>query len=54
MDRPEAGSLGGAPLEEAKSWAKARCGSSLASVVGDVTVIFPLIYAAALDKISGD
>ncbi|WP_296804786.1 deoxyhypusine synthase [uncultured Methanobrevibacter sp.] len=54
MDRPEAGSLGGAPLEEAKSWAKARCGSNLASVVGDVTVIFPLIYAAALDKISRD
>ena len=54
MDRPEAGSLGGAPLEEAKSWAKARCGSSLASVVGDVTIIFPLIYAAALDKIYGD
>ena len=54
MDRPEAGSLSGAPLEEAKSWAKARCGSSLASVVGDVTVIFPLIYAAALDKISSD
>ncbi len=51
MDRPEAGSLGGAPLEEAKSWSKARCGSNLASVVGDVTVIFPLIYAAALDKI---
>ena len=51
MDRPESGSLGGAPLEEAKSWAKARCGSSLASVVGDVTVIFPLIYAAALDRI---
>lgn len=54
MDRPEAGSLGGAPLEEAKSWAKARCGSSLASVVGDVTVIFPLIYASVLDKINSD
>ena len=54
LDRPEAGSLGGAPLEEAKSWAKAKCGSNLASVVGDVTVIFPLIYAAALDKISSD
>ena len=54
MDRPESGSLGGAPLEEAKSWAKARCGSSLASVVGDVTIIFPLIYAAALDKIGDD
>ncbi|WP_298501848.1 deoxyhypusine synthase [uncultured Methanobrevibacter sp.] len=54
MDRPEAGSLGGAPLEEAKSWSKARCGSNLSSVVGDVTVIFPLIYAAALDKIGSD
>ena len=54
MDRPKAGSLGGAPLEEAKSWAKAKCGSNLASVVGDVTVIFPLIYAAALDKINSD
>ena len=54
MDRPESGSLGGAPLEEAKSWAKAKCGSNLASVVGDVTVIFPLIYAAALDKINSD
>lgn len=54
MDRPEAGSLGGASLEEAKSWAKAKCGSNLASVVGDVTVIFPLIYAAALDKITGE
>lgn len=54
MDRPEAGSLGGAPLEEAKSWAKARCGSNLASVVGDVTVIFPLIYAAALDIIQNE
>lgn len=54
MDRPEAGSLGGAPLEEAKSWAKAKCESNLASVVGDVTVIFPLIYAAALDKIVND
>ncbi|MDO5859230.1 deoxyhypusine synthase [Methanobrevibacter sp.] len=54
MDRPEAGSLGGAPLEEAKSWAKAKCGSNLASVVGDVTIIFPFIYAAALDKLSSD
>lgn len=51
MDRPESGSLSGAPLEEAKSWAKAKCGSNLATVIGDVTVIFPLIYAAALDKI---
>lgn len=50
MDRSENGSLSGAPLEEAKSWSKAKCGSNLVSVVGDVTVIFPLIYAAVLDK----
>ncbi|MDR0900895.1 MAG: deoxyhypusine synthase [Methanobrevibacter sp.] len=52
MDRPESGSLSGASLEEAKSWSKAKCGSNLVSVVGDVTVIFPLIYAGALDKIA--
>jgi len=52
MDRSETGSLSGAPLEEAKSWSKAKCGSNLVSVVGDVTVIFPLIYAGTLDKLN--
>ncbi|WP_066971403.1 deoxyhypusine synthase [Methanobrevibacter filiformis] len=52
MDRAETGSLSGAPLEEAKSWSKAKCGSNLVSVVGDVTILFPLILAGALDKIS--
>jgi deoxyhypusine synthase len=52
MDRHETGSLSGAPLEEAKSWSKAKCESNLATVIGDVTIIFPLIYAAAIDKIS--
>ena len=51
MDRPEAGSLSGAPLQEDKSWSKAICDSTLATVIGDVTIIFPLIYAAVLDKI---
>lgn len=49
MDRSETGSLGGAPLEEAKSWAKARAGSNLVTVIGDATVLFPLILAGALD-----
>lgn len=53
MDRPETGSLSGTPLEEAKSWSKARCGSDLVTVIGDVTIIFPLIYGATLDKIKG-
>ena len=51
LDRPEAGSLSGAPLQEAKSWSKAKCGSTLETVIGDVTIIFPLIYAGVLDKI---
>ena len=44
-------SLSGAPLQEAKSWSKAKCGSTLETVIGDVTIIFPLIYASVLDKI---
>lgn len=51
LDRSEGGSLSGAPLEEAKSWAKAKAASNLVTVVGDATVLFPLIVAGALDKI---
>ena len=51
MDRPEAGSLSGAPLEEAKSWSKAKIKSNLANVIGDSTVLFTLIWADALNKI---
>lgn len=47
MDRSETGSLSGAPLEEAKSWAKARAGSNLVTVIGDATIIFPLMVAGA-------
>lgn len=52
LDRSEGGSLSGAPLEEAKSWAKAKCGSNLVTVIGDATVMFPLIVAGALDKVN--
>ena len=51
MDRPETGSLSGAALEEAKSWSKAKHGSNLVTVIGDVTIIFPLIMASVLDKL---
>lgn len=49
MDRSETGSLSGAPLEEAKSWAKAKAGSNLVTVVGDVTIIFPMMVAGAME-----
>lgn len=53
MDRSETGSLSGAPLEEAKSWAKAKCGSNLVTVIGDVTMIFPIMVAGAWEIMSG-
>lgn len=48
MDRPETGSLSGAPLEEAISWRKAKVKSTLVTVIGDFTVLFPLIVTSAL------
>lgn len=50
LDRPEGGSMGGAPLEEAVSWAKARVGAKLVTVVGDATMVFPLMVAAVLER----
>jgi deoxyhypusine synthase len=52
MDRSETGSLSGAPLEEAKSWAKAKAGSNLVTVIGDVTIIFPMMVAGAREIIN--
>ena len=52
LDRPESGSLSGAPLEEAISWKKAKADSKLATVIGDATIVFPVMVAAALDKLA--
>ncbi|MFH0748341.1 MAG: deoxyhypusine synthase family protein [Candidatus Bathyarchaeota archaeon] len=52
MDRPEGGSLSGAPLEEAISWKKAKTESKLATVIGDATIIFPFMVAAVLEKLN--
>ena len=51
LDRPEGGSLSGAPLEEAISWGKVKAKGKHATVIGDATMIFPVIIAAALEKI---
>jgi len=54
MDRPEAGGLSGAHLEEALSWGKIRTKGKYVTVIGDVTVCFPLIVASALERKSSD
>jgi deoxyhypusine synthase len=48
--RVEDGSLSGAPLKEAVSWGKLK-GNKISTIFGDVTIVFPLIVAAALEKI---
>jgi deoxyhypusine synthase len=51
MDRPEPGGLSGATLEEAVSWSKVKPEGKAVTVICDVTIAFPLIVAAALEKI---
>lgn len=50
--RADDGSLSGAPLREAISWGKVK-GLRTSTIFGDVTIVFPLIVVAALEKIKG-
>ena len=52
LDRPEGGSLSGASLEEAISWKKAQSESKLSTVIGDATIIFPIMVAATLERLT--
>ncbi len=51
MDREEAGSLSGAKLEEGISWGKAKAQSKIVSLVGDVTVLLPLLIAGVKERL---
>ncbi|MFX1605201.1 MAG: deoxyhypusine synthase [Promethearchaeota archaeon] len=50
LDRPEGGSLGGAPLVEGVSWQKVQTGANFETVIGDVTILFPLIVLGYLQS----
>jgi deoxyhypusine synthase len=49
LDRPEGGSLGGAPLVEGISWQKMQTESNFETVIGDATILFPLLILASLN-----
>jgi len=51
MDRPEPGGLSGASLEEAISWGKIKPEGKGVNIICDATIAFPLIIAAALEKV---
>ncbi|MFW9768044.1 MAG: deoxyhypusine synthase [Candidatus Thorarchaeota archaeon] len=48
LDRPEGGSLGGAPLVEGVSWQKMQIEANFETVIGDATILFPLLVLGAL------
>jgi|GEM_PF-24227 len=50
LDRPEGGSLGGAPLVEGVSWQKMQEESRFETVIGDATIVFPIIVIGALQS----
>ena len=52
--RYTSGSMSGATTNEAKSWGKVKDDSDVVTVVGDVTINFPLMMTAVLEKLSKD
>ncbi|MHA2034145.1 MAG: deoxyhypusine synthase family protein, partial [Candidatus Thorarchaeota archaeon] len=44
------GSLGGAPLVEGVSWQKMQEESRFETVIGDATIVFPIIVIGALQS----
>ncbi|MGM5485390.1 MAG: deoxyhypusine synthase family protein [Nanobdellota archaeon] len=46
------GSMSGATTREAKSWGKVKDESDITTVIGDVTVMFPLAMIGALEQLS--
>ena len=45
------GSMSGATTEEAKSWGKVKDESDIATVIGDVTITFPLTMISAMEEL---
>ncbi len=51
MDPPQTGGLSGATLDEARSWGKLEKEARNVSVYADATITFPLVVAAARDRV---
>jgi deoxyhypusine synthase len=45
------GSMSGATTQEAKSWGKVKDESDVATVIGDVTILFPLMIVKVLEEL---
>ncbi len=49
---PSSGSMSGATTSEAKSWGKIKDSSDAVTVIGDVSITFPLVMARVLEELS--
>jgi deoxyhypusine synthase len=52
--REEDGSLSGAKLQEGISWGKVKSEAKFETVIGDATILFPLIVGAVLEDLESD
>ena len=51
IDRPETGGLSGSTLEETVSWGKMKGDADHVMVIGDGTVVFPLMVASVIERL---
>ncbi len=50
--RASSGSMSGATTNEAKSWGKVKDDSDVVTVIGDVSITFPLIMCSVLEQLN--
>ncbi|MHA1236649.1 MAG: deoxyhypusine synthase family protein, partial [Candidatus Hodarchaeales archaeon] len=51
MDRPEHGGVSGASIKEAISWGKVTPDAKWIDVMGDVTLVLPLLISGVLSRL---
>lgn len=51
MDRPETGGLSGSTLEETVSWGKLKGQADKTMVIGDATIVFPIMVASVKERL---
>lgn len=54
MDRPETGGLSGSTLKETISWGKVKDEADKVMVIGDATMVFPLMAASVMERLGAD
>lgn len=54
MDRPETGGLSGSTLEETVSWGKLKGQADKTMVIGDATMVFPMMVASVIERLGKD